>query len=253
MQGIHFPEILDDRSLLCRFGVQSTTEKLMNRQTLVLKAGFSLGALLLSLSLLLVSCKTTEPAAPTSMSVRYGTVTNLANINVKVSLNNKAVYVFEGTEPRFVAAVTIGKPGDETPTGSFKAFNKIARKRSGTYGFFIKGEEIIPGERSKTPSGYRYLGYPMPWWVEFKSGYGFHAGAVWPMPRTHGCLRLHRTIAKDFFEMVNTGTPIVIAHSLPEDATIGKNVPRPTDYDKPDSPRSVLITDAPFESTNVLF
>jgi len=187
------------------------------------------------------------------MAVRYGTITNPADLNVKVSLSNRAVYVFEKNEPRFVAAVSIGTPSDPTPTGSFKAFNKIPNKRSNTYGFYVKGEEIIPGKSSGKPSGYRYVGYPMPWWVEFKSGYGFHAGAVWPTPRTHGCLRLHRTIAKDFFAMVNEGTPIHIAQSLPEDATVGQNVPRPTDFDHPDSPRSVLITNAPFESTDVLF
>lgn len=228
--------------------------KIMKRRILLIKTGLGFGALALTSAFLQVSCATKPTATqPASMAMRYGTVSNMANINVKVSLNNKAVYVFEGTEPRFVAAVTIGKPGDDTPIGSFKAFNKLPRKRSNTYGFFVKGDEIIPGERSRMPSGYHYVGYPMPWWVEFKSGYGFHAGAVWPMPRTHGCLRLHRTVAKDFFELVNAGTPIQISHSLPEDATVGKNVPRPTDFDHPDSPRSVLITDAPFESTDVLF
>jgi lipoprotein-anchoring transpeptidase ErfK/SrfK len=203
---------------------------------------------------ILSSCKTVEPAAPTSMAIRNGTVTNPANVNVKVSLNNRAVYVFEGTEPRFVAAIAIGTPSDPTPTGSFKAFNKLPRKRSGTYGFYVKGEEIIPGKRSGLPSGYSYVGYPMPWWVEFKTGYGFHAGAVWPTPRTHGCLRLHRTIAREFFEMVPTGATIQIDHSQPEDATIGKDVPRPTDYSQPDHPRSVLITDAPLDRTSeILF
>lgn len=212
----------------------------------------SLAAALLAPAIL-SSCKTVEPAAPTSMAVRYGTVTNPSNVNVKVSLNNRAVYVFEGTEPRFVAATAIGKADSPTPTGTFKAFNKLPRKRSGTYGFYVKGEEIIPGKRSGMPAGYRYVGYPMPWWVEFTSGYGFHAGGVWPEPRTKGCLRLHRSIAKEFFDMVPAGARIEIANSLPEDATIGKNVPRPTDYADPDAPPSVLITDAPLDRTDVPF
>ena len=225
----------------------------MTRRYLIQVSAISLGAIAFVGALFQVSCATKPAAQPTSMAVRYGTITNPADLNVKVSLSNRAVYVFEKNEPRFVAAVSIGTPSDPTPTGSFKAFNKIPNKRSNTYGFYVKGEEIIPGKVSGKPAGYRYVGYPMPWWVEFKSGYGFHAGAVWPTPRTHGCLRLHRTIAKDFFTMVNEGTPIHIAQSLPEDATIGQNVPRPTDFDHPDSPRSVLITNAPFESTDVLF
>lgn len=211
-------------------------------------------AALLTTALLQTSCKTVEPAKPTSMALRYGTVTNPANVKVKVSLNNRAVYVQEGGEPRFVAAVAIGTPENPTPQGSFRVFSKLPRKRSGTYGFFVKGEEIRPGKRSDMPAGYRYVGYPMPWWVEFKAGYGFHAGAVWPMPRTHGCLRLHRTIAQEFFNMVPNGATIEIANSQPEDLTVGKNVPRPTDYDKPDHPMSVLVSDAPLDRTSeILF
>lgn len=225
----------------------------MMRRILIFKTGFGLGALALGAAMLQVSCATKPEPGPVSMAVRYGTVTNPANVQVKVSLNNRAVYVLEGDEPRFVAAVAIGKVDSPTPKGSFKAYNKLPRKRSNTYGFFVKGEEIRPGKRSDMPAGYRYVGYPMPWWVEFKAGYGFHAGGVWPEPRTKGCLRLHRSIAKEFFDLVRTGAPIHIADSQPEDATIGKNVPRPTDYSDPDAPRSVLITDAPLDRTDIPF
>lgn len=206
-----------------------------------------------ALAILATGCKSTTVEVPASMAIRNGVVGNPSDVRVRVSLNNRAVYVYEGQEPRFIASIAIGTPSDPTPTGDFKAFNKLPRKRSNTYGFWVKGEEIIPGKRTQMPSGYRYVGYPMPYWVEFKSGYGFHAGAVWPQPRTHGCLRIHRSVAGEFFNLVNPGTPIHIATTLPEDATIGQNIPRPTDFDHPDSPRSVLITDAPFEDPNCYF
>src|SRR5690606_2367948 len=211
----------------------------------------ALGALLITA--VLPACKTVEPQQPASMAVRYGSVSNPANVRVKVSLNNRAVYVLEGDEPRFVAAVAIGKPNNPTPTGNFKVFSKQPRKRSNTYGFHVRGNEIRPGTRASLPAGASYVGYPMPWWVEFHPGYGFHAGGVWPEPRTKGCLRLHRTIAKDFFDLVPMGAPVNIAASQPEDATIGKNVPRPTDYADPDAPPAVLITDAPLDRTDVAF
>ena len=214
-----------------------------------------LGSLSFFAILILSGCASTPKiTVPTSMAIRNGSVTNLNNIKVRVSLSNRAVYVYEGDEPRFIAAVAIGTASNPTPTGNFKAFNKISKKRSGSYGYFVKGDQIIPGKRSAMPRGYRYVGYPMPYWVEFKSGYGFHAGAVWPMPRSHGCLRIHKSVAGDFFRMVKSGAPIHIAHSLPEDATLGKNVPRPTDYNHPDSPPSVRITDAPFScAPNIYF
>ncbi|NNE92439.1 MAG: L,D-transpeptidase [Verrucomicrobiales bacterium] len=196
------------------------------------------------------SLKQNHSVKPTPVKVK-----NPEDVRVKVSLNNRAVYVFEKDKPLLVAAVAIGKNGHATPKGQFKAFNKQTRKRSGSYGFHIKPGtgEIIPGKRSKTPSGWSYVGYPMPYWVEFKSGYGFHAGAVWPTPRTHGCLRLHKSVAPRFFSLVDDGTPIEIAQSLPEDRTLGKSVYRPDDYQVPNSPNAVLISDAPFTSNHVYF
>ncbi|MCB1079236.1 MAG: L,D-transpeptidase [Verrucomicrobiae bacterium] len=173
--------------------------------------------------------------------------TNPRNVRVRVSLQNRAVYVMEGNRPLLVTPVAIGKPGNETPTGNFVAFNKIARKRSNTYGFHVRGGDVRPGTHANTPSGSRYVGYPMPCWVEFSPGYGFHAGSVWPTPRTHGCLRLHPNVAPKFFSIVPKGTPILIARSLPEDATLGKNLARPTDYADPDPPASYMTTDAAFQ------
>ncbi|MCG8603150.1 MAG: L,D-transpeptidase [Verrucomicrobiales bacterium] len=207
-------------------------------------------------AMVVVGCATKPPeeTVPASMAVRYGTIQDMSKVKVKVSLGNRAVYVMEGDEPRFVAAVAIGTPSDPTPTGTFKVQHKEVKKRSSSYGFFVKDGQVIPGERRKMPSGYRYVGYPLPYWVYFSHGCGFHAGAVWPQPRTHGCLRLHKTIADDFYHMVKVGTPVIIQNSLPEDATIGKNVPRPTDYAHPDSPPSVRASDAVFtDMDNVWF
>ncbi|MEM6278591.1 MAG: L,D-transpeptidase [Verrucomicrobiota bacterium] len=217
-----------------------------------LKSFFSTGPFLVTclgagMTLLLTSCATKpENDVPASMMIRYGAVQNSKNLEVRVSLNNRAVYVLENGEPRFVAAVTIGKPTHPTPVGDFKVQHKEAKKRSSIYGFFVKGDEVIPGKRSNMPAGYRYVGYPLPYWVYFAHDCGFHAGAVWPEARTHGCLRLHRTIAREFYNLVEVGTPVRIRNSWPEDSTVGQNVPRPTDYDHPDSSPALRASDAVF-------
>lgn len=169
---------------------------------------------------------------------------NPDNVRIKVSLQNRAVYVMEGDTPLLVTATAIGTPAKPTPTGSFRVFNKIEKKRSNSYGFSVSGDNIRPCKSSEA-SG-RYVGFPMPYWVEFSSAYGFHDGAVWPIPRTHGCLRLHKSVAPKFFALAKMGTPVFIAHSLPEDATIGKNLKRPTDYNDPDPANSFLISDRVF-------
>jgi hypothetical protein len=86
----------------------------------------------------------------------------------------------------------------------------------------------------------------MAYWVEFKPAYGFHQGAVWPIPHSHGCLRLHPNAAPKFFALVRTGTPVNIAFTQPEDQTIGKSAPRPSDYSDPDPPAAYMVSDAVF-------
>jgi lipoprotein-anchoring transpeptidase ErfK/SrfK len=164
-------------------------------------------------------------------------------VRVKVSLENKMVYVMEGERPLLVTPCTVGIPGKSTPTGSYHVTGKERDKRSASYGFWVKSGEVVAGEAGRPPgSGYHYVGYPMPYWVEFKPEYGFHAGAVWPVAHSHGCIRLHPNVAPKFFALVHEGTPITIAGSLPEDGTIGKNVDRPKDYTWKDPMASLLIS-----------
>ena len=172
---------------------------------------------------------------------------NPDRVRVKVSLKNSAIYVMEEDKPLLVTATCIGKKESPTPSGSFRAYNRLPRKRSNTYGFHVNSSEIIPGRRDETPSGFRYVGYPMPYWVEFKSGYGFHSGYVHPIPKTHGCLRINQNVAPKFFALVRSGTPIEIKESFPEDSTIGKKIRRPQDYKDPDPARSYLISDKYFD------
>lgn len=194
-------------------------------------------------TLLAAGCVTTKPFDARAWSPRDSKA-----VVVKVSLNTKNAYVLEGNRVLLATPVTIGTPEHPTPKGGFKVFQKIADKRSSTYGFHVGEGTIRPGVVSETPKGWRYVGFPMAYWVEFAPGYGFHAGGVWPQPRSHGCLRVHPTVAPKLFALCQVGTPVTIADSLPEDATIGKAVTRPTDYADPDPPAAQLISDAAFSS-----
>jgi lipoprotein-anchoring transpeptidase ErfK/SrfK len=172
---------------------------------------------------------------------------NPAKVVIKVSLENRMVYVIEGANPLLVTATAIGTPSKPTPKGHFRVTRKIENKRSGSYGFWVKGNTIVAGKSSKAPgAGYRYVGYPMQYWVEWMPAYGFHMGSVWPVPRTHGCLRLHKNAAREFFELARIGTPVYIAQRQPEDATLGQNPPRPRDYNDPDPPSSFMISSRVF-------
>jgi len=172
---------------------------------------------------------------------------NQSNVRIKVSLSKQQVYVMEGNRPLLVAATCVGTTAKPTPKGNFRVYKRVADKRSYSYGYWVKGNVVRAGESRKSPGGgYRYVGYPMQYWVEFSPAYGFHQGYVWPTPRTHGCLRLHKNVAHKFFELAKLGTPINIANTQPEDATIGANVPRPADFNDPDPDPSFMISSAVF-------
>jgi lipoprotein-anchoring transpeptidase ErfK/SrfK len=169
--------------------------------------------------------------------------TSTSDVKVLVSLNAKMVYVMEGDRPLMVTPCSIGTPDHPTPTGHFTVTAKDPTKRSGEYGFWVNGSDIRSGSVNASPgSGYSYVGYPMANWVEFAPGFGFHEGYVWPVPRSHGCLRIHKNASVKFSKLVQIGTPVIISNSLPEDDTIGRNVLHPSDYKDPDPPASLMIS-----------
>ena len=169
--------------------------------------------------------------------------TNPKNVQVFVSLKTEIVYVMEDDKCLLATPCSIGTPDHPTPTGHFAVTDKNPTKRSGEYGFWVKGSDARSGGVDQSPGpGYSYVGYPMANWVGFAPGFGFHEGYVWPVPRSHGCIRLHKNAEGKLYALVDIGTPVTIAQSLPQDATIGKNVVHPTDYKDPDPPAAEMIS-----------
>ncbi len=165
-------------------------------------------------------------------------------VRVKVSLSKQNVYVMEGDRCLMAVAISVGIPAKPTPKGNFTIYSKQEQKRSGSYGFSVQGNRVVP---STGGGPGRYVGYPMGYWCEFAPAYGFHQGFVHPYPRTHGCIRLHGEAAPKFFALVKIGTPVNIATSQPEDATLASTVQRVDDSKAPDPSPSLMITSAAFE------
>jgi lipoprotein-anchoring transpeptidase ErfK/SrfK len=198
-----------------------------------------------SLALLLGGCATGKFAGGGAYHVTAYKPHDPSAVRVKVSLSKQNVYVMEGDRCLMAAACSVGLPDKPTPRGNFKIYSKQEHKRSGSYGFSVQGNKIVP-----TTAGHaagRYVGYPMGFWCEFAPGYGFHQGFVHPVPRTHGCIRLKGEAAAKFFALVRIGTPVNIANTQPEDATIGPKVQRVDDSRTPDPDPRIMVTDAAFE------
>lgn len=192
-------------------------------------------------SLLVSSCSSSGPSIP-GLSSKSGAMrayenynlpatlpTNPGNVHVKVSIANQMAYVMEGNKALLVMPVTVGKSSSPTPRGTFRINAKTHKYRANTHGYAIKGDAVRGVKLKDKPAGWGFKGTPMPYWSSFKSGYGFHTGWMKPFPASGGCLRMHKNVAPKFFRLISVGTSVNIAGSQPEDATIGRNIPRPPD------------------------
>lgn len=146
---------------------------------------------------------------------------NPAAVKVKLSTSAQRVYVMEGNKVLLATPCSVGTSAAPTPKGNFTIYSKVAHRR-----------------RVSSPGA----GYPMTYWMEFSPAYGMHWGFVKPFPCTHGCVRLPIKSAQKIFSLVRTGTPLNIATSQPEDATIGRTLPLLDDSRMPDPPNSYMMS-----------
>ena len=115
---------------------------------------------------------------------------NPSAVKLKLSTGAQRLYVVEGDNVLLATPVTVGTASDPTPHGNYTIYLKVANRR-----------------RQSSPGA----GYPMTYWMEFKSAYGLHWGFVKPYPSTHGCVRMPIDAARKTFQLVRVGTPIHIA------------------------------------------
>ncbi len=174
---------------------------------------------------------------------------NPDDVRVKVSLENQALYVLEEDRVLLVSAIGVGRADKPTPVGNFRVTHKDATRRNRTYGFWVNDStgQIVSGTSSNSPGpGWRFRGYPMPYWVEWMPAYGLHEGFVHLTPRSHGCIRIPKNVAPKFFALVKVGTPLSIQRTQPEDLTIGARLARPNDAPLPDPDPRWLMGDGPY-------
>src|SRR5450755_235539 len=114
---------------------------------------------------LLTSC-TTMPRTTAEYHVVAHRPQDPSKVRVDVSLSKQNIYVMEGDRCLMAVATSVGMNIHPTPKGHFHIFNKIEDKRSGSYGFRVKGERVVAADAGANIPG-RYVGYPMGFWCEF--------------------------------------------------------------------------------------
>jgi lipoprotein-anchoring transpeptidase ErfK/SrfK len=158
----------------------------------------------------LTSCGTVSDLVTTSIPSRH---TGRAAVVVK--LHEQRAYLYRGGHVAATSRISSGREGHRTPIGRFSVIRKDEDHRSSLYGDYVSasGRVVKPNvdvRKTPRPRGTHYVGAPMPYFVEFSPGYGFHVGYLPGEPASHGCIRMPYWKARQFYNNVHIGTPVTV-------------------------------------------
>lgn len=109
-------------------------------------------------------------------------------VSIVISLLDQRAYVYRGQALVAVSAVSSGKDGKETPTGTFPVLQKQTMHKSNLYD-----------------------DAPMPFMQRLTwDGVALHAGNNPGFPASHGCVRLPAAFAKKLYEVTRVGTNVQV-------------------------------------------
>lgn len=138
-------------------------------------------------------------------------------VAVRIDLSEQKAQITRGGAPAGWTYVASGIEGHRTPTGSFSITEKVADKYSSSWGRVANSEgntvdSDAKSGRDPVPSGGRFVGAAMPFWMRIKGPFGMHAGYIpYPgSPASHGCIRLPREMAEILFGVAVIGTPVQV-------------------------------------------
>lgn len=144
----------------------------------------------------------------------------LGQLSVRVDLSDQKAYIFRDNENVGWTYVATGRSGHNTPTGQFRIQEMKVDKRSNKYGVIRDADGDVVHSNATNgvhsiPSGGRFVGAPMPYWMRLTgTGVGMHAGPI-PhpgQPASHGCIRMPLAMAETLFQNASVGTPVTITN-----------------------------------------
>ena len=153
----------------------------------------------------------------------------VAETRVIINLSDQSASLVERGRTTLVSPIASGKSGWQTPTGNFSIFNKDINHLSRSFGLVVdaSGRVVNPSATPSTPvpRGDHYEPAPMPYFMEFSSAVGMHAGYLPGYPASHGCVRMPRDLAALFFQRVQIGTPVTVVGSTNNLTHVRKAMP----------------------------
>ena len=121
-----------------------------------------------------------------------------------VDLSDAQVYLYGKEQILSSYPVAVGKPGWETPTGSFQILHK---QHNPVWRQPITGDLIPTGPNN--PLGSRWISF----WSDGTNQIGFHGTNDEQLVGknvSHGCLRMRNTDIEELYDQINVGTPIIV-------------------------------------------
>lgn len=125
-------------------------------------------------------------------------------LHLVVRLSDRRVYLYKGDQRIASYPIAIGKPGWETPVGTYKV---LSMEKNPIFKSFKSGRTINPGPDN--PLGVRWIGI----WTDGKTQLGFH-GTNQPeligQAVSHGCIRMYNKDVVALYEQVALGVTVTV-------------------------------------------
>jgi lipoprotein-anchoring transpeptidase ErfK/SrfK len=157
------------------------------------------------------------------------TKANAQQTGVIINLTEQAAYLVEDGRVVLISPIASGKEGRGTPTGTFRIINKDLNHQSGSFGLLMDsyGRIVDANANPAThiPAGCHYQPAPMPYFMEFSKYVGMHAGYLPGYPASHGCVRMPKDLAAEFFVRVQVGTPVKVTGNARNVTRVRKAIP----------------------------
>jgi hypothetical protein len=136
--------------------------------------------------------------------------------SIVIDLSEQQASFYKGGKLVGVSAISSGREGYGTPTGSYKITQKNKDHASNLYGDYVnaQGDVLVKNvgiKKDPMPPGARFAGSPMPYFMRLgRTAVGLHQGFLPGVPDSHGCIRMPERMVRIFFENAPPGTPVTI-------------------------------------------
>jgi L,D-transpeptidase catalytic domain len=163
------------------------------------------------------------------LALAFITKVNAQQTGVVINLTEQAAYLVEDGRVVLISPIASGKEGRGTPTGTFRIISKDLNHQSGSFGLVMDSYGRIVNANATPaahiPPGCHYQPAPMPYFMEFSKYVGMHAGYLPGYPASHGCVRMPKDLAAEFFARVQVGTPVRVTGSARNVTRVRKAIP----------------------------